>query len=613
MALSIAVAGKRDLNGQDEELERRLREIFSDLARSLGAIRASDRTPHLADRFDMSADARLTLVTGLADGADQVAANAFLAGAALHPTVRHVLGAILPCNRDDFVANSAVSDTRTFAAQYDAAAFVIELDGEMPPRPEAGVEATDIRQAREYAFKAQSTFLLRHADVLIAVDAPQSGGRTGGTQDTIRSARERAIPVILVQLDGSVSILQTPRDFDRPSPITGDLPSRIEALVETLIEVAGPQDPIYVASLLEKYFAADVPGDSPTIRAWRWFESRFKPDEGSIGSPGGPPQDRYRLRASALARRYAGLYRGTILIGYALAVIAVGLAVGALVTMLRWPEAHDPTYLAWWLIVVLAVLKFATLTIILMMIETGNRHRLAHRAADYRYLSERLRSMIYLPLVGSLRPPPNPSRPYSTRVVSQGVMDRLFDAVVRQMDPATVMHPRDRTVIRPDATAALKSVKLYWLDEQLAYHGRNKQTLETMSARLEVVGRRLNKEVIAIVTIDLVIIMVAIVLPELLGPLAHGPLALVLVSLAAILPAAVASLNGIRFQTECARLSDRSAQMSVELQHIQASLNEANGPVRLVEVLHFVEDISRLTLDEVADWSGIYGKELVDP
>jgi hypothetical protein len=60
-------------------------------------------------------------------------------------------------------------------------------------------------------------------------------------------------------------------------------------------------------------------------------------------------------------------------------------------------------------------------------------------------------------------------------------------------------------------------------------------------------------------------------------------------------------------------MSDRSAQMGDELEQLRIYLETLGGSVCLLDVLHAMEDIARLTLDEVAEWSGMFGKELVDP
>ena len=107
-----------------------------------------------------------------------------------------------------------------------------------------------------------------------------------------------------------------------------------------------------------------------------------------------------------------------------------------------------------------------------------------------------------------------------------------------------------------------------------------------------------------------------------------------LVFLAAVLPAAVAGLNAVRFQSECRRLADRSAVIRTILigrttesaggrllaarqlakQMDQAQANPATDPGSwVVEVLRHTEVVARDLAEEVGEWSVLYAKELPEP
>ncbi|HEY0793384.1 MAG TPA: hypothetical protein VGD78_20145, partial [Chthoniobacterales bacterium] len=98
-----------------------------------------------------------------------------------------------------------------------------------------------------------------------------------------------------------------------------------------------------------------------------------------------------------------------------------------------------------------------------------------------------------------------------------------------------------------------------------------------------------------------------------------------LVPLTALLPAAVASLNGVRFQSECDRLAERSKVMagllferSAAAQKLLERMREArNNPDGdeggwATEGLLFAESCARIMADEVADWSVLYSKNVFD-
>ncbi len=102
-----------------------------------------------------------------------------------------------------------------------------------------------------------------------------------------------------------------------------------------------------------------------------------------------------------------------------------------------------------------------------------------------------------------------------------------------------------------------------------------------------------------------------------------------LVFLAAVLPAAVASLNSIRFQSECLRIAERSAVMVEMLEWVaggvrgaahthadvargsRAAPNDDPGAWTL-EAVELGESCAQMTSDEVAEWSVLYSRDLLE-
>jgi hypothetical protein len=651
LALTLALAGKRQIkNGANGMLDEGLRLAFDAIAARLGALAdmSGRKGDPLAARFIAGANARLTLVTGLADGADQIAADLFVAGDQ-PDSVTRVFGAVLPCGRDAYVANSAVTDTARFARQWEACAFVIELDSPLPPSPapsgsQDAPSKADLEASRERAdaFSGQSELLLRHADILVAVDDPNDNGRAGGTRDTIHGAFDIGVPVILLRLgEPGLAVLRTRGDLEEPVMLPpGAAHESLADLVDDLIGVAAStRDADYVAALYEEFFAPRVCHTGRLNRVWDWFEAGFKLEKGPFqyhldrllrraGEPDieetarfqEPPLETvygpYKERASALSAYYGGQYRGAFLAGYGLAIVAVFAAILSLALL---PNAvMEPGGPIVWPVVIigLALVKIVVVFGIFRLAERANSKALAHRAADYRYISERLRAMTYLPKVGSLRPPAPWSLPYTTRVAAQGVMDRLFVSIIRQAEPLATLEGRiGDKVVRPDAARAMKSIRDSWISGQIDYHGANYRKLKSLGGWLEYLGRGLNKLVILVALVDLALLVVEVsgVLPRGAGPVVHYWVEPTLVGLAAVLPAAVASINGVRFQSECTRLADRSLQMAGELSNLERRSWRAGARrLRLIDALHLANDAARLTLDEVAEWSAIYGKEFVE-
>src|SRR5271165_4409571 len=197
VALTLALAGKRRIEAEaTARLSAGLELVFHAVAGRLASLcEPGDAGDALALRFATEATPRLTLITGLADGADQLASRLFLRPLPAFPEVERVLGAVLPCDRAAFVARSGLTDEAGFAEAAASCAFIVELDADMafapgPPHEGEGPDARRARAERGRAFSEQSEVLLRQADVLIAIDDPQDDGRIGGTRETIRTALE---------------------------------------------------------------------------------------------------------------------------------------------------------------------------------------------------------------------------------------------------------------------------------------------------------------------------------------------------------------------------------------------------------------------------------------
>jgi hypothetical protein len=100
----------------------------------------------------------------------------------------------------------------------------------------------------------------------------------------------------------------------------------------------------------------------------------------------------------------------------------------------------------------------------------------------YRYLAERLSTLLYLPRLGSFRPPlPEPFQ-YASRESHQSVIDWLFMAIVRAVPPESVkvpiawlssddekaadVAPPTMHVVRIDAAERLAMIEQAWVTEQ---------------------------------------------------------------------------------------------------------------------------------------------------
>ena len=428
-------------------------------------------------------------------------------------------------------------------------------------------------------------------------------------------------------------------------------------------------------------------------RLWTWCEERFQP-RGATRPESDPPLAlfaQWRTRASELNRHYSGLYRGAFVLNYVLGVVAVFLAAFSLAILAgarltsgtaetesqQSPVSEEPqaaalkqappaaalpqgqaaeksadaaTALPVWLVVELAILglcKLVILVCILVNTNQANRGDWPDKAVDYRYLSERLRTMFYLPRIGSFQPPAVIVPQFETRAVRQSAVDWLFDAIVRSSSPADLPGARNESIIAADGSArgnalvirldpagVLKDVRDCWVYQQSVYHDRAARTMERMFRFTEGCGSVLSNAVVACVLVDLVLLVTERrrLLPDRWEQTA---LVVTIFSLfcTALLPAAVASLNAIRFQSECHRLAERSAIMRTILRgrdheyqpkggwweaadwlfELMTRKADDGGPRERVgspEVLHLTERIAESFAHEVSAWSVLYAKEI---
>lgn len=353
------------------------------------------------------------------------------------------------------------------------------------------------------------------------------------------------------------------------------------------------------------------------FRKWAWasFEGRFKSGGKLKRDTPLAPYAVYRERATELNRHYSGLYRGAFLLNYAAAITAVILAAVSLALLTtggHTPLGEDATRAmaaffhlaeppagnhgaasgevvstapAPWLhpvLLALAAMKLGIVIFIARNTRRANEEKWNDRAVDYRYLAERLRAMFYLPQAGSQQPPAAAPPQFASRVVRQSAVDWLFDAVVRASSSADLAFATPGTcgsvpvkkLLTLQPLAVVERVRDAWIAEQAKYHEGNARTMHALHHVFEKIAVFLGWTVIGVVSIDLVIVGCEVLehldrLPASIhfATWEHAAKAATpwLIFTSAVLPAVIAALGGIRFQSESQRLAERSAVMHVML------------------------------------------------
>ncbi len=724
VVLRAGFAGHKELTPNERNrLEQGLGEVLGTLAHRLAAVApgvpVDIGTESRVSRFYAPQCPLLRLVTGLCEGADALAAqvlervrNAPDPSAVCVPETRCLeteLAAVLPFDVADYRQSRPEGFRAEFDRQLAGCGWVLALDG-IYDRPDvvtlAALPQVDqmkrealAKNRRARAYRAQSAFLLRHSDLLIAAANPDDPSNAGGTLETVRAALAFELPVVFLHTGtGEVYLIEPQDDLHsvlaekapRPERWKATLCQWVSQLTTDPDSGLDPADPSHRThekhgeALLQEFFhdsatpPRDAAGEQKTSwreKVWISFEKRFRSGPESKSDPKLQPYSAYRSRATELNRHYSGLYRGAFLLNYVLAIVAVTLAAASLALLgtaghtgpgeeaavlaqaagLAPAQTPAPVAPRGWLVPTLlgfAVLKLAILISISRNTRRANRENWNDRAVDYRYLAERLRGMFYLPQAGSHQPPAAAPPQFASRVVRQSAVDWLFDSIVRAISPANLPLAQAVEIPAHDGTGTVRVKKLLtlqprqmvenvrdaWVGEQTKYHERNARTMHALHHSAERVAACLGWTVIGIVALDFLVIG-----GELMHWLPHAwePKAKLatpwLVFISAVLPAVVAALNGIRFQSECQRLAERSAVMRVMLHgrsavaagEPQGRWQQADDLARRIaatqaspdddpgswahDALRLTERVATDFVQEAAEWSVLYAKEVSDP
>ena len=438
-----------------------------------------------------------------------------------------------------------------------------------------------------------------------------------------------------------------------------------------------------LALLREVFDGGKVPPTPAALRgmdrwrlaSWRWLKKRLgrggtaasaaaTGDAGDADDAAETPFDethspyhRWRDRARRLNRHYDGLYRGAFVLAYGLAVAAVLLAGLGLVLLgeqsdnamllsrimsnasqMAASAGSDAATAAAWLIPALLLLGLGNLVIVRLLArntEPANDGHWCDLAVNYRYLAERLRALYYLPLTGSFQPPAAAPARAASRVANQSRVDWLCGAITRAVSPARFAEVAfvpawdgsghlDVRVVRPRPRRALALIQEHWVRGQSAHHARNARLMGRLDQFTARAARRLSTAVVAVVLLDLLLVAWGAVGTMPASAIQPAHLAAPwLMFLAALLPAAVASLNGLRFQSECQRRAERSlhlhrvlggrrrqiAELAARMDAAAARPDDDIGAWTL-DALRAGERVAGDCVLEVADWSVLYAKEL---
>jgi hypothetical protein len=648
-------------------VKRRLGEVFAGIDSVLAAHAQNSQGVYSNEPH------RVRLVSGLAEGADQLAVGVM--------PRRWTLEAILPFPRDSYLEDfktSATGDgrdvTQGFLDCLDKAATVVALP-EDPAIRRKGLtpEGTpdEYWRRRDAGYARFAGFLLRQIDVLVAVWDGQPEEGKGGTAEVLRAAIDAQIPVVWVNSleDGFARMLEGIDEDGRVNApdadcLSGPLAEAIDAIILLPVNTKGDDpsresaDGPEIAKRLQSFLAESWPRASHWLTYdlfKRWTEGkpvRFEiPPEtnegyiarweplGEDGPPVGDLRDRIAgvLRprfawADALAVDFSHRYRTAYFNSYLLAACAVAIALLGVFGH-DWFQAPE-SQLAFK--VMLAAIELAVILTIVGMVVLGRRRRWQEKWIEYRALAELLFNARFLAYLGEHG---RAHRMGNLETASSAWFLWYLRVTIREIGLPNAQ--LDGTYQR----ALLNTVGKHVIADQRVWHEANASALHRMHRKLHK-----SADMCFILTVILLVAFLAgwmifggvMILfdgkefGDLIGGAHDGGVELksalsnvdasfaeklggwllrlkdYVTYLAAFLPALGAALAGIRETGDFEKVSERSTKTAASLQELQDEVARARRSLSLDETGDILLSTAQALAEDLSAWQSVYGHKRLE-
>jgi hypothetical protein len=575
--LCVGITGHR-AGALDEAAAAALPSRISEVLAALGSEALA---LHQRERSSFSgASPELRFVSAIADGSDQIAAEAALAHG-------WELQAILPFRRDDYRDSLATAEAReSFATLLARSERVLELPGDDPSDVEA------------YVMVGRAT--VAHCDVLIAVwDGLPPRGR-GGTAEVVQMAIARGRPVVHILPDPNEPATLLWAAFDPVVDTSGLDPMSVRAFdtehVERMLTaLLLPPPDKRERAFLARFFRERLPrfrlrceyrlllaiarvrklrlNDFTENESGRWIEEEWRDyrekcfDANGLTVPMDLLEEAYSW-ADRMATNLALTYRSGHIFSFVMGGLAVCMGLGAFMfPHLKIQEAFAE------MLVTLAVILNAHI---------GTKREWHRRWLDYRQLAERLRPMRSLKLLGIAAPDPpgTETNPVATRWI-----DTYASGIWRALGcPAG-------EIDRETAARISTAVAAHEIEPQMSYHERNAHVIELLDHRLERVGTFLFFATLVVSDITLVgMSMNAYYVTEYSNWFTL---------IQAGFPALATAVFGIRFQGDFGGDALRSLATADTLKQIDQELRK---DIPLSRAADLTEQAARFMLSDLDEW-----------
>jgi len=561
LVLRVGVTGHRALEASDDgikALEQSIARIFSTFDESIRTAQSA------VDKFS-GEPASLRILNGLAEGADQLAAEQALA-------LGHNLEVILPFSKDQFLedfTNPGVG--QRFQTLLSAADAVVQL----------GNERTSDRSE---GFQGVGEWLCRNSDFLIACWDGKPARGAGGTAWVVEHALQQQVPVVWVEPQETACRIRLLIPVPTGTQVvkSEEWLHKLSSLVaDTLMPPDAARDDQREASQRLHGYLTEQPKSvnlalvyplfqwlamGRTLRHSDWYPGQI-PDELEQGDQLG-----WHLgHADQQANYYAQVYRGAMVINYLFASMAVLMALmGLLLPVLK------SAWVAIELLLIVAVLANTTY----------GRHRNWHqRWLDYRQLAERCRVLNMLHPLGAMNLDELRWNRRLNRNQPTAWVDWLVSALVRaRAAPPEPLQSSRLGEIRSSLTDHLQS--------QVGYHQLTADNAHRADHRLHVLG-----EIFLYGTILACLAYLGLgVLVETVPDLAKKWVTFI----TALLPAFGAAAFGLRAHADFRGIEDRSRATAMHLDDIHQRLNGLSPDY--LALLRGADLIRKAHYEELRDW-----------
>lgn len=585
LALRVGITGNRDLASADSaRLEAAVASVLDDIAAAVHAS-ASDSS---IGKLYTDAQATLTLISPLAEGADRLAAR-------LAVERKWRLAAPLPFLRAEY--------ERDFPGTVNEFRRLLEVaiaDGQ-------AIELAATRQREQEAYHEVGRFVLHHSDILIAIWDGGPPARVGGTAQIASEARSLGIPIIWIDSAPPhlVSFLEGDPD---DNPIQYQT-TRAEQLVRQIVELPReskaerPQVQLASEYLLGERVRSS--GDEPdflnrgpfaaprSLLGWVFpalvATLSLKLEKAAISARKPPPMGANNpalralyfqfQRADVLATHYARVHRSGFVLIYLLGSLSLAAASTAqFVAHFSTPGERVSPIGSW--------IELLSLFGIFVVAWAERHWRWRERWLDYRLLAELLREADLLAQVGQALPHRSLARIGSDQK-NRAWVPWLAAAISRATNPIAATY----------SAAYLQSLRDYAvgvrLADQIEYYRRAK-------GRHNRVSRRLRRLSYGLFWATVVAVMVDLGWP---WASREGFPSF----LAGLFPSIAAASFGIRNQAEFDIVISRSARLHDRLEE-QSKYIESLDEVHITRAKlgRAILQAAEILRDDTAEWAGIF-------